>query len=199
MIHALPMALVCLLVLTSAGAGTEPTAEQRQRLEEMQKITNKQNFTGWKGILVYCAGADPSIEGLREICEKTYTNANFLSAAAKLDVVKAISAAELGYRSVLDDFLVLEITLNATQHGAPTAIHANVRAYVHYSKAIDTSFNAQERKGPRATTRSGDLVFWERVVTGATSGTGQDLVVPVADSIEQLLKQFFADYLNAQR
>ena len=49
------------------------------------------------------------------------------------------------------------------------------------------------------TTRSGDLVFWERVVTGATSGTDQDLVVPVADSIEQLLKQFFADYLNAQR
>jgi len=193
------MISIFLLVLNGASAETTLTPEQRQRLEEMQKVTNKQNFAGWKGVLIYCTNADKSLKSLREICEKTYTNADFLATTSKLDLVKAKSAYELAFRSVVDDFLILEITLNATEQDTPTAIHASVRAYAHYSKVVDSSLNAQERKGPRADQKSGDLVFWERVVTGASSGTAQDLVIPISEGIEQLMKQFFIDYLNAQR
>lgn len=187
------------LALNGASAETILTPEQRQSLEEMQKVTNKQNFSGWKGVLIYCTDADKLLKSLKEICEKTYTNADFLATISKLDLVKAKSAYELAFRSVVDDFLVLEITLSATKQGMPTAIHASVRAYAHYSKAVDNSLNAQEKKGPRADPKSGDLVFWERVVIGASSGTDQELVIPISEGIEQLMKQFFIDYLNADR
>lgn len=188
-----------LLALSGIAAETTLTLEERQKLEEMQNSRNKQNFTGWKGVLIYCTDVEKSLMSLREICEKTYRNADFLAAASKLDLVKAKNAYELGFRSVVDDRIVLEITLNATKQGTPAAIHASVRAYAHYSKAVDNPHNAREKKGPRADPKSGDLVFWEHVVTGASSGTAQDLVIPISEGIEQLMKQFFIDYLNAHR
>jgi hypothetical protein len=59
--------------------------------------------------------------------------------------------------------------------------------------------NRKGRKDARTTPRSGDLIFWERNVIGASSGTAQELAIPLSQGIEQLLKEFFADYLKAQR
>ena len=45
--------------------------------------------------------------------------------------------------------------------------------------------------------RQGDLILWERNLVA--SGNGEELVVAVTQSIEVLLKEFFADYLIAQK
>ena len=73
-----------------------------------------------------------------------------------------------------------------------------------YAKALkrlkkDTESWKVDMKGPKSMPRSGDLIFWERNVIGASSGSGEDLVQGMADGIEQILKQFFTEYVNAQR
>ncbi len=182
-----------------ATAEQQLTAEERQQVEQYQHEKNKKNFIGWKGILFYCSIENQSNRALNEICERSYTNVDFLAASAKINLVKAKSASDLGFRAIVDDYLVLEVVLTATTAGRPSAIHANLRAYKSYSKAVDTSFLATEKKGTQAEPRSGDLIMWERSVIGASSGATQELVPAVSDGIEQHIKQFFADFLNAKR
>jgi hypothetical protein len=79
--------------------------------------------------------------------------------------------------------------------GNPSAICTNLRAYISYAEAVE----ARYKKGPREDPRSGHLVLWERSAIAASSDTAQDLIFPVSGTIEQLLKQFFADFLNARR
>jgi hypothetical protein len=193
------LGLALLLGGISAFAQQRPTADEQRIFEEHKARENKQNFTGWEGILFYCPDRDQSNKALKEICDKTYSNAAFLAAAAKLNLVKAHDGYELGFMAIADDLLVFEVELYSTKPGTPAAVHANLRAYISYSKAIDTSSLAQEKKGARTIPRSGDLLFWERGVIGASSGTAQELVLPISQGIEQHLKQFFADFVNAQR
>ena len=193
------MGLALLLGGISAFAQQRPTADEQRVFEERKARKNKQNFTGWKGILFYCPDRDQSNQALKEICDKTHSNAAFLAAAAKLNLVKAHDAYELGFKARVGDLLVLEVELFSTKPGTPAAVHANLRAYISYSNAIDTSSLAHEKKGARTIPRSGDLLFWEREVIGASSGTAQELVLPISQGIEQHLKQFFAELINAQR
>ena len=163
--------------------------------ENYIKEKNKQNLGGWQGILFYCASEGESAP-LRNICEKSANNAEFLAATSKVNLVKAKHAIEVGFRSVVDDFIILEVALHATESPTPSAIHAEVKAYVGYSKVIDQS--PIQKKSPRANPRSGDLVFWERFAIGAGVGVKQDLISPMTEAIEQILKAFFTDYLNAR-
>lgn len=172
--------------------------EIRREVDTFQKEQNRKNLTGWNGILFYCPIEKQSSHALNEICEKSYTNAEFLSASAKINLTKAQDGYEVGYMSRASDLLILEIELDATKSGTPSAVHARLRAYAGYSEAVQES-QFKEQKKSRATPRSGDIIFWERTAIGASSGTDKDLVTPMSEAIEQLLKQFFADYLNAQR
>ena len=195
------MALIAYLAVAAQAtiAEMQPTAEERQQAKQYQQVKNRQNFIGWKGILFYCSIDNQSNQALNEICERSYTNAEFLAAAAKINLAKAKDAYELCFRAVVGDFLVLEVELTATKEGSPSAIHANLRAYKTYSRSVDTSSLATKKKDPRAEPRLGDLIMWERSVIGASSGAAQELIAGVSSGIEQALKQFFSDFLSAQR
>jgi hypothetical protein len=178
-------------------AEQQPSSEMRRKFDEQQKEQDRKNFTGWNGILFYCPIEEQSSRALNEICEKSYTNANFLAASAKVNLTKVRSGYEVLFKSRISDFLILEVELGATKPGTPSAVHARLRAYVDYSEVVEKS-GYEGQKRAREIPRSGDLIFWERTVIGASSGSDQALVAPISESIEQLLKQFFADYLNAQ-
>lgn len=178
-------------------AEQQPSPEMRRQLDEYQKKNNRENLTGWNGVIFYCPIDEQSSRALNEICENSYTNAEFLAASAKVNLKKARSGYEVGFSSRVSDFLILEVELGATKPGIPSAVHASLRAYVGYSEVV-TKSGYEGQKRARETPRSGDLIFWERATMGASSGSDQALVAPMSEAIEQLLKQFFADYLNAQ-
>ena len=184
-------------VVAFAIAAQQLTPKEQRVVEEQRAKDNKQNLTGWHGIFFYCPTHEASNQALREVCEKTYRKAAFLAAAAKQTFTKAHTVFELAYISQIGEPLVLEIELFSTT-GSPAAVHARVKAYVSYSKAVQTS-PTMKGKGARMTPRSGDLIFWERETIGVSSGTAEGLVTDISNGIEQHLNEFFADYLNAQR
>ncbi|MCO6057964.1 hypothetical protein NG726_14955 [Pseudomonas sp. MOB-449] len=186
------------IAIPSVSAELQSSPEIRRKAEIYQKEQYQKNLTGWNGILFYCPIEKQSSHALNEICENGYTNAEFLSASAKINLTRARDGYEVGLMSRISDLLILEIELGATKSGAPSAFHARLRAYVGYSEAVEKS-QFEEKKKARGIPRSGDIIFWERTAIGASSGTDKDLVTPMSKAIEQLLKQFFADYLNAQR
>ena len=78
------------------------------------------------------------------------------------------------------------------------AISATVKAYTQFTGPMEANRESKEGTIERHTNmRQGDLILWERNLVA--SGNGEELVVAVTQSIEVLLKEFFADYLIAQK
>ena len=177
---------------------TRKQQRDHQRAETYTENTNRENFAGWGGILFYChhAGKE-SDQTLNRICERSYINANFLAASAKINIEKAKSLSDVRQESVGGDRLILMIDLSATKPAA--AVSVSLKAYTFFSGPVEKLDDSKEHVQTRTSNRSGDLIFWERGAIGASSGAGQDLVSPLSEAIEGMLKQFFADYLNAQR
>jgi len=175
------------------------TDEMRQRVEKHILEENKANFSGWNGILFYCPYSKDSSKTQKDICEKADVNAEFLAAAAKLNLNKTHSPFEVGILAELEKRLILEVDVYSTSQGSPAVVSARVVAYIDYSYAIENSPWEIKKDDLKMLPRSGKLVVWEEAVIGASSGTSQDLVTPISQGIEQHLKKFFADYLKAQR
>ncbi len=180
-----------------AAAQQSPSPEKMKAYEEYKSQKHQKNLTGWKGILFYCSIRDEENKSLTEICDNSYRNAAFLAAAAKLPFVKARDAFDFGFKAAADEYLVLEVELFSTRPTSPSAIHAHVKSYIHYSGAVQSPLTQREGKG-RTIPRSGDLHVWERPVIGASTGTAQDLVPSISQGIEKVLMEFFTDYINSQ-
>lgn len=180
-------------------AQNEMSAEGRRELEAFTAGRIKQNFADWKGIAFHCAIDEPSSIPASRVCENTYTNAEFLAATANVPLIKVRDGNEIGIRSLLGEYLVLQVSVLATKQGSPTAIFASIKTYVSYSQARESGHFAQKRNDPRTKSRSGDMTLWERTIIGASGGDGSDLVQPMSQGVEQFLKQFFADFINARK
>lgn len=176
-------------------AQQELAAKDRRETELYIEGKNKRNFEDWKSIGFYCASDAPKHPHAAQICSNTYTNAEFLAATASIPLERVRDGYELGFRSVAGDSLILEVKIFATERGNPMAMHAAIQAYTGYLRATEGG----ERRGPRVKPRSGDLILWKREVIGASAGSGEDLVQPMSQGIEQHLKQFFADFLKARK
>jgi len=200
---------VTVLVAVFLIAGFHPAlAEQQQTpqsdhewYEKFTEDKNRENFVGWEGILFYCyAGKEPD-KVLTEVCEKSYINANFLAASAKISLKKAQSLKQVGFESAVGVRLILLLDLRATK--SPAVIAVKLRAYTSFSGPVkkfdDSKEEPQLEPQFRTNKRSGDLIFWEREAIGASSGMGPELATPTSEAIDGMLKQFFTDYLNAQR
>jgi hypothetical protein len=184
--------------LPPALANQERTPKTDQWVEKYTEDNNRENFSGWEGILFYCFhNGKQSDRVLTEICERSYTNANFLATSSKINLTKAQSLRQIGFESYVGNRLILMIDLHANGSQPPVAVAAKLQAYTSYSGPVKKYPLLSEQ--PQENPRSGTLILWEREAIGATSGLGQDLLSPVSEAIEQMLKQFFADYLNAQR
>lgn len=174
------------------------TDKQKEELARYEEESNRKNFRGWQGIALYCPVERQTNLELKAICEKTLKNASFLAASAKINLLKIKDASMLGFLSRIGHYLILEVDLTATSEGPPAAVHAAIKAYSGYSSAIEKSSVSEDKNNPRENPHSGDLIFWEKEVIGASSGTIQDLVFGMSEEIEQILKQFFTAYLKAQ-
>jgi hypothetical protein len=162
---------------------------------------NRKNFTGWEAILFYCwPGGKEENASLKAICERSLVNARFLAASAKIKLEKATGMQQVGFETAVGERLILMIGLTATTGSKTTkGIAVNVRAYSSYSGPIRTIVYSEEHEPQERTQiRSGDLIFWERGGI-AVGSNGQELESPVSEAIDLLLKDFFSDYLNAQR
>lgn len=168
-------------------------------LRKYTEAKNQKNFAGWRSVLFYCWGRKELDRSLNAICERSFINARFLAATAKVNFEKARSMQHVGFEAGVGERLILLLDLQTTQGGGPpTVITANLRAYTTYSGPIRTIDDSQEQPKERFQTRSGDLIFWERGSI-AVGSNGTDLEHPLSDAIELLLKEFFSEYLSAQR
>lgn len=173
--------------------------EWKQSVEEGIAETNKQNLSGWRGVLLYCYLDGDSPEVQKDICEKAEVNAEFLAATAKINLIKTHSPYEARAIARLKKLLVLKIDVDLTRGGSPAAVSARILALRHYLNAVeDRPFAKGKKDDPLTVPRDGYLVMWEEGVLGATSGASQELVTPISQGIEQHLKKFFTDYLKAQ-
>ena len=156
---------------------------------------NAMNFADWEGILFYCFFNDKKpTEMLRTVCERTSTNAKFVAASSKIDFWIAKDLVQLGVAAVYKENLILLVELTGTR----AAISATVKAYTQFTGPMEANRESKEGTIERLTNmRQGDLILWERNLVA--SGIGEELVVAVTQSIEVLLKEFFADYLIAQK
>jgi hypothetical protein len=156
---------------------------------------NAMNFADWEGILFYCLFNDKlPTEMLRTVCERTSTNAKVLAASSKIDFWIAKDLIQLGVEATSKENLILLVELTGTR----AAISATVKAYTEFSGPIKANRESKEGTIERRTNmRKGDLILWERNLVA--SGKVEELIVAVSQSIEVLLKEFFADYLNAQK
>jgi hypothetical protein len=197
------LVLSVLFFATGTGWGAERrlSTEQEREFEEYKSRKNKKNFSNWDGILFFCSVSDHSPRAHKEICRKTTTNAAFLASTGKINFIKARDGFDFGYRGAVDGhLLLLEVELVSTKSGAPSAISVVVKAYAHHDgKTSAHGIEGPVTGGVRRAPRTGNLIFWERSLIGASAGSVDNLVDVVSQNVEQVLKEFFTDYMNAQR
>jgi len=190
--------VTCIAACPPAFAVQEQPSQTDQWLNKYTEKKNRENLTGWDGIIFYCSHRGKhSDQVLTEICERSYSNANFLAASAKINLRKAESLQAIGFDAVVGNYLILMVDLFATGLEGSVAVVTNLRAYTDYSGPVEKY--PLDNEQPHVNPRSGTLILWERNSVGTSSETLQALVVPLSQGIEQFLKEFFADYLNAQR
>jgi hypothetical protein len=189
-----------------------PNANQ-ERMEMVQSYLEERyrnNFSDWEGILFYCYSDETNQNpSLKRICDNSSINAKFLAASAKINLRTASDFKHVVFESAIGEYLILTVYLNGTD--SLRAVSARVRAYTGYSGPIttfrDLKEGSEERTNKpsgdlgyekRTNKRSGDLILWERSAIAASSNNEHELVSPLSEAIETLLKAFFADYLSAK-
>jgi hypothetical protein len=204
--------LLLTLPLVSLSAQEESAGESFKN-EVRAKIAREklERLKGWKRMVFFCSPPEKSQskEMIDRICDRTNTNVKFLAASANTNVRVASDAQGLGYLSAFRGMLRLEVDLFSTGcDGSACAIHATVSASFPYDKAIDQAaksypINEEDRRGPSDSPASVPrpivaLLWGPRQLT-ASGYPGEELASAVADGLDSLLKEFFTDYLNANR
>ena len=170
-----------------------PMAQSIYREEKSREL----HRVGWHCFLLLSERKTLRPSSYRDICERSYTNANFLAASAKINIKKAQSLQAVGFEAVVGNHLILMLDLFATESDGTVAVVTNLRAYTDYSGPVEKY--PLDNELPQVNPRSGTLILWERNSVGTSTGPPRALVIPLSQGIEQLLKEFFADYLKAQR
>lgn len=156
---------------------------------------NRQNFSGWKGIVFVCA-YDREDRVLAEICLRGTSEIELLAVAAKvsLKVAEPNNLEQASFMAALNKFVTLEYELMATKtinSYDPKAVHGRLVFEVFYSNAVESQASSESLdRFPR----SGDLELWSRpiIASGATS----ELVGPFAEAAESLFKKAIAHFLR---
>lgn len=175
---------------------------------EQDKI---ERLTGWERIIFLCSAPrqSPQKEMLERICERTNTNLRFLAARTNSKAQIARNALNLGELSHLEQMLRLEIDIySAGCDGSVCAIFAAMSAIFPYDEAIDQKARthpnglrdrARLSYSPTSTPRPLMAHLWGPRYLVASGNPSEELVAGVVNGLEGLLKEFFTDYVNANR
>jgi hypothetical protein len=196
--------LIATLLCASMFAGSLPAytpQEQEHALKEM----NRRSLSGWPFILFFCNVPPPDSnaqESAKRICEASASEARLIAAQSNLSL-RTVDSLERAYAiSYIDGALVLEMDVVQTQDAqVPSGASVSLEAW---SYATSVSFKEYDRADRftvvREQVRSGRLNLWlRRTVIGGSTEDPRSLVTEMSASSEQMLKQFFADYLEAQQ
>ncbi|MBZ9654656.1 hypothetical protein [Phyllobacterium lublinensis] len=184
-----------IILVTILVMGTLPSFAQT--LTEEQKFYREQ-FAGWGGIVFRCLPDNPEDYLQKRLCSDAAVKARFLAAAAK---VPFRDVGSEDYFSVtmaaikLNNALVLEATIRATQVGNPRGVLMRLDAGSFYSDAIEKSAKAGT---PESVPRSGTLSLWDKSVIGASTMGGNDLQVGMSNAFATVLEEFFAIFVESR-
>jgi hypothetical protein len=110
----LACALIAPLILSMCEQGFSGETEE-DRAKSYLEAQNRINFVGWEGILFYCyTGTKDPNPMLDEICNRSFVNADFLTASAKIKLQRGKSLYHSAFAAALGEQLVLLLKLNAT-------------------------------------------------------------------------------------
>lgn len=203
-----------LLTLPLVGLSAhEDVNDEIFKNETRGKVEQDKNarLKGWKRIVFWCSPPETptSKELFDHICSSTNTNVKFLAANTNTPVHIAQNAHDIGFLSAYRGMLQLVVDLSSTGcDGSACAIHAAVSASFPYDKAIDQGarsypISEKDRRGPSDSPASVPrpivaLMWGPRQLT-ASGYPGEELTSAVGHGLDSLLKEFFVDYMSANR
>ncbi|MEX2197434.1 MAG: hypothetical protein WD886_01380 [Burkholderiales bacterium] len=206
------VALLLTLPFIALSAQDENEAETFNN-EVRAKIAREKldRLKDWKRIVFWCSPPEKpkSKEMFDRICDRTNTNVKFLAARANSQVRVVTNAQSLSLLSAYRGMLRLEADLSSSVcDGSVCAIHAAVSASFPYDKAIDQAARSYPIRNkdwggpsdsPASMPRPILAVMWGPRQLTASGYPGEELASAVANGLDSVLKEFFTDYLNANR
>jgi hypothetical protein len=204
-------ALLLILPLIVLSAERDIDDSTRREVRAKMEAAKLKRLKGWKRIVFLCSPSEKtrSRDMFDRICERTNTNVKFLAASAKVQVQVAPDAYELGFLSGLRGMLRLEVELfSSACDTSACAIHATVVARFPYDKAIDQAARSypireEDRRGPKdspaSIPRPIEALMWGPRHLTASGYPGEELASGVSNGVDTLLKEFFTDYIQANR
>ena len=178
--------LACLAALSSLP--TVSIGQSSSDEGEFQREYYGKNFAGWNGIVFLCEFDDADTL-LARICDRARTDLNLLAATHRIsvEVAKPNAIQHAAFIAAADNRVTLTLYLDATKSkddGAPKAVFARLAYETFFSDAVEKN---SKQGSIYSLPRSGDLEIWSSSVIG--SGIGSDLISPIADGVETLLKE----------
>lgn len=192
--------LLCASMLSGAASAYTP-----QEQERMARESYREKLGQWPSILFLCLV--PDIQGTPEdsakrICDRAKTEARLIAAQSNLSLRTVDTIPQAYGVSVVDESLVLQMDVAQTQEGsAPSAASISMRAWAFASSVPFKERDPKDRLTvAREHLRTGELTLWDHpTAIGGSMDTPASLVDQMADLSEQMLKRFFATYLEAQQ
>ncbi len=201
--------LVAMPLVTLAASDDESDESFENEVRAKIEREKLDRLRGWRRIVFFCSPPGKPKELFERVCERTNTNVKFLAASGNVQVSVATNAGSLGFLSTYRGMLRLEVDLHSTDcNGSVCALHATVSASFPYDRAIDQAarsypIDEKDRSGPKdspaAVPRPVLALMWGPRHLTASGYAGEELAAGVANAIDSLLKEFFTDYLNANR
>jgi hypothetical protein len=191
---ALALAFSSIPVAVSANDYTQ--AEKEALVSEGQRAS----LGGWPSITFFCE-FDEGQSDAQRVCDAAATEARLIAAQSKIQLRVAPQYRAMYASSVVDGALILHFKVRQTAPGmAPSGMSINADAWGFVSEAKFKKFDPPGSLNlVGEVSRSGELVLWSHpAAVGGSADAPSALVPDMTDAAEQILKRFFATFLEAQ-
>ena len=176
-----------------------------QKIIEHMMGANLGRLKGWPGMIFYFPAEESKSNALKQICQDSYKNLEAQSVEHNVKFHKARNANDVALLPHLTGRLKVIIDVVGTEPGSePSAITARISVLAHYAHAINraTEIGPQDSslpKHPTSIPQHVDAILWESTIIKAAAGGQDALAQPIAQEINERLKNFFSEYDKAQK
>jgi len=192
--------LLCASMLSGFASAYTP-----QEQERMTRESYREKLGQWPSIVFLCLVPDiqgTPAESAKRICDRAKTEARLIAAQSNVSLRTVDAIPEAYGISVVDGSLVLQMDVAQTQDGgAPSAAAISMRAWAFASSVTFKERDPKDRLTVvREHLRTGELTLWDHpAAIGGSMDAPASLVDQMSDVSEQMLKRFFATYIEAQQ
>jgi hypothetical protein len=164
-----------------------------QSADEFQAKRERQNYSGWKGLVFSCGGVIPT--AILADCEQVWKHVQSLAKIANVPIERPRTYEEFFARKASADLMALRISISTSSGTAPYAVSALVEGYVTILDAVSAS---ADKNSARAQPRLGHLLIFQRSVV-LPSRDLIDVSERLVHEINGHTLEFLTTYINAQR